>query len=1013
MYRNDWYRHHDCGNFLHALLGECWQPELLIQLGGLPPETAATAFCPAASPQPDFVPLKDLLDAYPAAGTIFRRLPEPDGLPPILALLGQERELEALEALLALCLRRIDSLRPGVIKGLLLCLSERLLRLPLSSADAVRPYLRLCRELHMTITCSGNFIPKLPALCFRARAQAFRIADREEMALFDLLIGTLNVCNTPRHNDPRLHAIMLRGRRQLESLRKPDLFETAAPYLGILAFLEGDYDQAMSIFTRVSRKLRAQERHLFELFYVRHWSFAAANRGDFDLAASLLLSRLRQSSIRNDMSLTRSLRSQLASLYLRTGKSDKALEQLDIALSDITEQTDITSMVTTVRHLACYHMREGHADAAYHVLQNVLHKAAQRGFQRPTYLNGMVLELLEALHDRGFPPLPCYDFPQELQRCLNGPNRLLRGVALRLHGKQLAAAGQTAQAIEACRHSITLLDALHDALEAGKSRLLLAQLLLPEDEGKARLLLHEAWAVYPYLKHHFWPESLLPLIPRYLREGQDQAVSERSLLAAYREHFAPQRLRTSFESFLPILLTESAQILGAEHSCLFLQSHPSAPLRQLASQDSSAVGPELSIPSTLDEIAGIVAEGSPLLLDNLGGGSGARVILAGIPVDCRPYGIYVLCHMGSFREEIRPMLSEDLLRDIGRILAWSCTTVLETEQSVLRNAPLPEGHQELVCASPEMRRFLEDIDTVAGTDASILLNGESGVGKEMLARRIHEKSGRSGRLVTINMASLQDDLFESEFFGHENGSFTGAISSKIGLVELAENGTLFLDELTEASPRVQAKLLRVLQERTFLRVGGTRPININFRLVAASNRHMKEAVRQGWFRVDLYYRVAVIYLKIPPLRERRQDILPLARYYLHYFANRHARPCVQDFSDENRRLLEQWPWPGNIRELRNVVEQSVILSGGRTLFFHENILDDDTPAVPQEAPSAVPPAIPARLSSLEEMEKAHIAAVLAHTAWRIDGKGGALTILKISRSALYAKIRKYGLSRNA
>ena len=249
------------------------------------------------------------------------------------------------------------------------------------------------------------------------------------------------------------------------------------------------------------------------------------------------------------MSLTRSLRSQLASLYLRTGKSDKALEQLDIALSDITEQTDITSMVTTVRHLACYHMREGHADAAYHVLQNVLHKAAQRGFQRPTYLNGMVLELLEALHDRGFPPLPCYDFPQELQRCLNGPNRLLRGVALRLHGKQLAAAGQTAQAIEACRHSITLLDALHDALEAGKSRLLLAQLLLPEDEGKARLLLHEAWAVYPYLKHHFWPESLLPLIPRYPQEGQDQAVSERSPAGGYREHFAPRRPVTSFESF--------------------------------------------------------------------------------------------------------------------------------------------------------------------------------------------------------------------------------------------------------------------------------------------------------------------------------------------------------------------------------------------------------------------------------------------------------------------------------
>ena len=321
---------------------------------------------------------------------------------------------------------------------------------------------------------------------------------------------------------------------------------------------------------------------------------------------------------------------------------------------------------------------------------------------------------------------------------------------------------------------------------------------------------------------------------------------------------------------------------------------------------------------------------------------------------------------------------------------------------------------QIVGRSRAIRDVLVMVDRAAPSRSTVLITGESGTGKELVARAIHYASPRKEKpFVSVNCMALNPGVLESELFGHEKGSFTGAISSKIGLVELAENGTLFLDELTEASPRVQAKLLRVLQERTFLRVGGTRPININFRLVAASNRHMKEAVRQGRFRADLYYRVAVIYLKIPPLRERRQDILPLARYYLHYFANRHARPCVQDFSDENRRLLEQWPWPGNIRELRNVVEQSVILSGGRTLFFHENILDDDPPAVPQEAPSAVPPAISARLSSLEEMEKAHIAAVLEHTAWRIDGKGGALTILKISRSALYAKIRKYGLSRNA
>ena len=239
------------------------------------------------------------------------------------------------------------------------------------------------------------------------------------------------------------------------------------------------------------------------------------------------------------------------------------------------------------------------------------------------------------------------------------------------------------------------------------------------------------------------------------------------------------------------------------------------------------------------------------------------------------------------------------------------------------------------------------------------------------------------------------------------------MNSKIGLAELAENGTLFLDELTEASPRVQAKLLRVLQERTFRRVGGTQSINSNFRLVAATNRHLGEAVRQGGFRADLYYRVAVLYFRIPPLRERRGDILPLARHFLRLFAHRHRRDCVEDFSDDNRRRLEEWPWPGNVRELRNVVEQSVILSGGRTLAFHEEVCDGPRPPeAPLPARDVAPPD-DAEALSLREVEKRHIIAVLESTGWRIDGRRGALSVLKISRSALYARLRKYGLHRNA
>lgn len=318
----------------------------------------------------------------------------------------------------------------------------------------------------------------------------------------------------------------------------------------------------------------------------------------------------------------------------------------------------------------------------------------------------------------------------------------------------------------------------------------------------------------------------------------------------------------------------------------------------------------------------------------------------------------------------------------------------------------------MLCVSTVMRTFLHDIDRAAKTDASILLHGESGVGKEMLARRIHEKSGRSGQLVTINMASLQDDLFESEFFGHEKGAFTGAMNSKIGLAELAENGTLFLDELTEASPRVQAKLLRILQERTFRRVGGTQSISSNFRLIAATNRHLGEAVRQGTFRADLYYRVAVLYFNIPPLRERRDDILPLARHFLRLFAHRHNRDCVEDFSDVARRLLREWSWPGNIRELRNVIEQAVILNGGRSISLHEHLCAPPLPFPPHDtAREDDPGASENVLLSLEEVERRHIITVLRQTHGRIDGKHGAAAILKISRSALYARLRKYDLRR--
>lgn len=1013
-----WHRQADVQAFIAEMFAAFGEAGVLAKLAQIPVDGSdATFFSALWEPLPEQRSLKELLAAHAGAARVLCALTPANPFETCLQLLARGEEVSALETLQKLGVDNINSLSSRETRAIQLFLTERLRCLPLEPSS-LRRFWNLCHELHMFVVCSGNYIPGLAQLYFRAGAQAVRVGERNEAALFDLRVGALNVCNTPEHNDPHFHAIMKRGKEALERLNSPDLLEAAAPDLGIFYFLEGNYDQAMILFSRVSRKLRVQERNYFEMFYARHWGFAAANRGNFDLAESLLLSRLRQASVNSDASLSRSVSSQLASLYLRQDKTDKALAQLDRALTGITGQSDITSAVTTIRHLAYYHMLNGNLNAAHNVLQPVLQKAASQGYQRPLYLNGMWLELLAALDEQGLPPLPCYSFEDELQRCLTGPNQLLRGIACRVSGRRREREGHAQEAQLLYRQGIDVLDSIHNLLEADKTRLCLARMLLRDDPARATLLVSEAWPSYACLKTFFWPQELLPLIPTYLRSFEESDLSGQALLEQYRDSFAPQGFSASFDEFARMLLSESGRITGADGGRLYLLPQPSAGLRLVAQNGNLSHDDVFPTLAALEELFVMVAEGDPVILTDIGKTDSSRGMLVGIPIDCRPHGIYALCHSGGFSDAVRAILNEKLLLDIGRVLAWSCMKVLEVGRAAQAAPQLAETGQDMIWASSEMSHFLKDVDNAAASDAAVLLHGESGVGKEMLARRIHHRSGRGGRLVSVNMASLQDELFESEFFGHEKGAFTGAMNSKIGLVELADNGTLFLDELTEASPRVQAKLLRVLQERTFLRVGGTSPISINFRLVAASNRNLAEAVHSGAFRADLYYRVAVLCLRVPPLRERTQDILPLARYYLHYFAHRHRRECVSDFSEPNRRLLEQWPWPGNVRELRNLIEQSVILSGGNILFFHEDFISALPRPVSPPAVFSVPASPSASLLedgvaelSLEAVEKLHIQRVLQQTNWCISGRRGALALLKISRSALYAKIRKYGLNR--
>jgi len=336
------------------------------------------------------------------------------------------------------------------------------------------------------------------------------------------------------------------------------------------------------------------------------------------------------------------------------------------------------------------------------------------------------------------------------------------------------------------------------------------------------------------------------------------------------------------------------------------------------------------------------------------------------------------------------------------------TKELKRERDYLREeVKAAFSHGDIVGSSPALKRSLEQVQAVAATDANVLINGESGVGKELFARAIHDASPRGDKpLVRVNCASVPKELFESEFFGHVRGAFTGAIKDRVGRFQLADGGTLFLDEVGEIPLDLQSKLLRVLQEREFERVGEDRTRKADVRLVAATNRDLKIEAAAGRFREDLYYRLSVFPISVPPLRERREDIVPLAKHFLRLSAERLKKrvPALPQGAEEQ---LRSYPWPGNIRELQNVMERAAILARNGELDLSGMLSDARVSApAPAEQTSATP------APSQEQPSKRNNASVQDIQSALDENNGNvsrAARALGLSRQALYRRMEKLGL----
>jgi len=376
----------------------------------------------------------------------------------------------------------------------------------------------------------------------------------------------------------------------------------------------------------------------------------------------------------------------------------------------------------------------------------------------------------------------------------------------------------------------------------------------------------------------------------------------------------------------------------------------------------------------------------------------------------RSVGVLALARLGeaSFTEDEVRFLTQ-VARQVATAVENACAfhqiallkDQLAQEKLYLEDEIRSElNFEEIIGESPALRHVLGQVETVAPTDSTVLIYGETGTGKELIARAIHNLSARrSNAFVKLNCAAIPTGLLESELFGHERGAFTGAVAQRIGRFELAHRGTIFLDEVGEIPLELQPKLLRVLQEREFERLGSTRTLHSDARLIAATNRNLTALVEEQKFRADLFYRLNVFPVHIPPLRERPEDVPSLVRHFAQQFS-RKMNKNIRTIPAETMNALTQYHWPGNVRELQNVIERAVILSKGPVL----NVALAD---LKRRAPDARP-----KLNdTLEEAERRHIQAVLEETHWVVGGMNGAAARLGLNRSTLQFRMRKLGLTR--
>jgi len=622
------------------------------------------------------------------------------------------------------------------------------------------------------------------------------------------------------------------------------------------------------------------------------------------------------------------------------------------------------------------------------------------------------IEVMLGLEERGMIH-PEWNFKFDIDRLLNWPDIYMQGVARRFLAQKDFKRKASLEKVKAeLDKSIDLLQQAGAKVELAHAQVLMARVCFKQGKGpKAEKLLKNAWDVFSKVNPKLFPEDLKPFLDRTSKN----ALWVESLLEVG-DFLGSVRNR---DELLANIIRQAMRIAGAERGAIFFQSGQELEAVASRNLDISEIAEGLSGQLRLvrevfrsgKEIVGMASRHSD---QDAGGDVTGSGVVSCFPIalKSRVYGVIFL-DRGPTRLQL-PGDEISLLRIVSNQAAVALENMQAYEEIVdLNNELEAETHYyrenmelnlhrgQMVGKSEPFKRMLRLIDQVADSDTTVMIIGETGVGKELVAQAIHQHSKRALRaFIAVNVASLSPDLIASELFGHEKGAFTGATQVRQGRFELANRGTLFLDDVDALSLEIQAKMLRVLETREFERAGGARTIQTNFRLVAASNRNIDELVERGLFRSDFYFRLNVFPIRVPPLRERREDIPLLAYHFMKIFEGKFGKQ-FGNISRQNMDIMMNYHWPGNVRELRHVMERAVLLSRNKQLII---------PALNANLPSSSSPE--EKILPLREMEIRHILKALNRCHGKVSGKGGAAELLELKPTTLYSKMQRLGIERS-